>query len=187
MNTLINHIKELIELDEKQVLQLTSITLPKNFEKDDVLLDINKTCKKLYFINEGLLKISFFSEEKEYIMKFFVTNEFCSVLDSLTTQMPSQYSIIALSESLITEIDYMKLKELAAQDQAFERILSHIPVLATQKMMARIRELLETEAKDRYLNFIKSNGHLINLISLKDLSKYLGISQVTLSRIRASL
>lgn len=53
--------------------------------------------------------------------------------------------------------------------------------------MSRIRELLETDARQRYLNFLEENSHLMQDISLKDLAAYLGVTQVSLSRIRASV
>jgi hypothetical protein len=45
--------------------------------------------------------------------------------------------------------------------------------------------MLEDDATERYNGFIKDNNHLLQRISLGDIASYLGISQVSLSRIRA--
>ena len=52
-------------------------------------------------------------------------------------------------------------------------------------MMNRISEMLEENGTERYNNFVKTNGRLMQRISLGDLAGYLGITQVSLSRIRA--
>jgi len=46
--------------------------------------------------------------------------------------------------------------------------------------------MLEENATTRYNNFLKENNSLLQRISLGDLANYLGITQVSLSRIRAS-
>jgi hypothetical protein len=52
-------------------------------------------------------------------------------------------------------------------------------------MMHRISEMLEENPARRYHNFVARNPELLQRISLGDLANYLGISQVSLSRIRA--
>lgn len=52
-------------------------------------------------------------------------------------------------------------------------------------MMGRISEMLEDDGKKRYYNFLKQRPDLIQRISLGDLADYIGITQVSLSRIRA--
>jgi len=52
-------------------------------------------------------------------------------------------------------------------------------------MMERVSEMLEENAGERYAHFLALNSRLVNRISLGDLASYLGITQVSLSRIRA--
>ncbi|WP_299220160.1 Crp/Fnr family transcriptional regulator [uncultured Aquimarina sp.] len=187
MKEFLTHIKRLTQLNEIEVSELTKILEINTYSKGDIILNTNKINRKLYFIDKGLVKVSFFTEDKEFVMKFFYENEFCAVLDSLTTGKPSNYRITALTSVNLIEIDFERLKKLVSKHPPFGKIISGIPSMASQKMMSRIRELLETDAKERYLNFLNTNGHLMKFISLKDLSAYLGITQVTLSRIRAEI
>jgi len=50
--------------------------------------------------------------------------------------------------------------------------------------MKRISEMLEENATERYNHFVKENNQFLQRISLGDLANYLGITQVSLSRIR---
>ena len=58
--------------------------------------------------------------------------------------------------------------------------------IANLNMIERVSEILEEDAKKRYLNFTSKNPQLLPRISLGDLARYLGITQVSLSRIRAN-
>lgn len=187
MKELLKQINKFTHLNHNEISDLKNITKSKNYKKGETILTVNQVNKKLYLINEGLIKVSFYKEGKEFIMKFFHEHEFCAVLDSLTTNEPSNYTIKALTDVFLLKIDFLHLKKLAAKQQPFEKLISEITSMATRKMMNRIRELLETDAKERYLNFLENNSHLMKVVSLKDLSAYLGISQVSLSRIRAKV
>jgi hypothetical protein len=57
--------------------------------------------------------------------------------------------------------------------------------MAIFQMMNRVKEMLEEDGLKRYDNFLKTNNYLMQRISLGDLANYLGITQVSLSRIRA--
>ena len=46
-------------------------------------------------------------------------------------------------------------------------------------------DVLSLSADDRYQLFVKENSGLLNRISLKYIASYLGITQETLSRLRA--
>jgi CRP-like cAMP-binding protein len=58
--------------------------------------------------------------------------------------------------------------------------------VATTRMMRRISEMLEDNARERYNQFVAENSQILQRISLGDLAKYLGITQQSLSRIRAA-
>jgi DNA-binding Xre family transcriptional regulator len=53
-------------------------------------------------------------------------------------------------------------------------------------MTRRISEMLEENATKRYNQFMKENKAIAQRISLGDLASYLGITQQSLSRIRAA-
>ena len=185
MKNFLEHIKKLSSLKDEEIPSLKDITRVRSYEKGSKIVKMSEINRKLYFIDEGMLKVSFFKDDREFVMNFFSQHEFCAVLDSLVNDQPSNYVITAIANVSLTEIDYPKLNKLAARYQSFEQINSRLTAMATGHMMNRIRELLEADATERYRNFIEKKGHLLNLISLKDLAGYLGISQVSLSRIRA--
>lgn len=187
MQEFLTHVHWLSPLDNKEAKALIGISKQHYYKKGDCLLAADQKSKRLYFINNGLVKLSFFRGDKELIMKFFSEKGFCAALDGFETQRPSNYTITAIEDTRLIEIDYAKLETLAGHSHAIEKMMRKICSVAIVNMMDRISEMLESNATERYLNFLKNNGHLVNRISLGDLSGYLGISQVSLSRLRNKL
>ena len=78
-----------------------------------------------------------------------------------------------------------EMEKLCLKHHSIETFFRKLVSMAVVNMMKRISEMLEENASTRYAHFIKDNGHLLQRISLGDLASYLGITQVSLSRIRS--
>ncbi len=184
MKAFLQKINGLINLQENEISDLQKICTIKSFNKGDQILRINQINRHLYFINSGLVKLSFFKEDKEFIMRFFCEGQFCAALDSFITQKPSDYFITEIEDIELIQIDFESFNKLARKHHSIEHIFRLITSMATVNMMNRISEMLENNGTEAYAKFLKENKHIVNRVSLGDLSGYLGITQVSLSRIR---
>ena len=173
------------ELDKPATEELFKNIQTKTFKKGEYLLKSGQVCRHLFFINEGLAKSFFIRDDKEFIMRFFAENFMFSVFDSYIKQTPSNYSIIALEPIKVTVISHNKMVELCKKYHCMETFFSKLVSLVAIKMMKRISSMLEENAEERYNQFVKENKAIIQRISLGDLAQYLGITQQSLSRIRA--
>ena len=158
----------------------------KTYKKGSYILREAQVCRQVYFINEGLVKLFFFSNKKEFVMRFFSENIMFSVFESYITQTPSRIILVALEDTAITSISYKNMESLCTRHHTMETLFRKLLSIATIKMTRRIREMLEKDAATRYRELINEQGDIINRISIGDVAKYLGITQQSLSRIRAS-
>ncbi|MBI1768352.1 MAG: Crp/Fnr family transcriptional regulator [Bacteroidetes bacterium] len=157
----------------------------KAVQKGDYLLRTGEVCRYLFFINEGLVKSFFFKNGKEFVMRFFSENVLFTVFDSYLTQTPSNFNIVALENTTVTMIGQTEMERLCKKYHGMETFFRKLVSIATVKMMKRISEMLEENATERYHQFVKENNPVLQRISLGDLASYLGITQQSLSRIRA--
>jgi CRP-like cAMP-binding protein len=185
MPDFIQFCQRIAHLDEEVVDALMKKLQTNKYKKGDHVLKAGQVCNCFYFIDEGLLKISFQKEAKEFIMRFFPENSICSQLESFLQQSPSTYRMIALESTTLTYITQRDLEELCAKYHQMETIFRKFVSFAVINMMKRISEMLEENATESYLHFMRENPDLLQRISLGDLASYLGITQVSLSRIRA--
>jgi len=184
MNELLNYLNTSIRLDADSEEKLRSICSEASYTKGDYLLKENDYCRHLFFINHGLVKLSFDTGEVEFVMRFFQENQMLTELESITSNKPSKYQILALETVNCTLIPYVEFLKISLENPKLSSIITSLLSFAHINMMNRIREMLESNARKRYNNFLENNPDIINRISLGELSKYLGINQVTLSRIR---
>lgn len=176
---------QLAELDETANQEFQRYLKLKKFKKGEYLLEKGQVCRYIFFIQEGLVKICFTKETKEFIMRFFAENSIVTVIDSYFKQSPSAYDVLALEKTTVACIAKTDLDRLCNENHSAERALRKLVTQASMNMMERVSEMLEENAGERYAHFLALNGRLVNRISLGDLASYLGITQVSLSRIRA--
>lgn len=99
----------------------------------------------------------------------------------------SEHYLEALEPSTLVEMSYATLRALLAQYPALQALLNeaHTSLLAAQSR--REASLLGHTPAQRYQAFRASHAHLQDRIPLHHVARYLGISNVSLSRIRARL
>jgi CRP-like cAMP-binding protein len=139
----------------------------------------------LFFINEGLAKLFFIKDGKEFINVFGIENRLFSAFESYLTQTPSNFMLIALEPTTVTLVSYEEMEKLCKKHHCMESFFRKLVSIAATKMTRRISEMLEENATKRYNQFVKENKAIAQRISLGDLASYLGITQQSLSRIRA--
>ena len=164
--------------------EIAMVTKKATFEKGDIIVKKGGICHQLFYIEEGLIKVVFHKEKNEFILCFCHENETFTILESFQHQTPSDFTIIALETTTVSYIEYNDMERLCKNHHCIEtyflKLISHISL----QFIKRTCELLQDNSIQRYNYFINKDNDLFNRISLGDLSHYLGVNQVTLSKIR---
>ncbi|RZJ87591.1 MAG: Crp/Fnr family transcriptional regulator [Chryseobacterium sp.] len=175
----------LSELESGVKSDLLSRLYTKEYDKGELILEAGNTCNRIYFMEIGLVKTFFYNGNREFIMRFFSEGNMFTVLDSFLTRKPSSYGIIALEPTTITYLNHSDLEELCTGYHSMETFYRKLLSVAAINMMERVGGTLEEKAQVAYHKFLKEQGKLLQRICLADLASYLGITQVSLSRIRS--
>lgn len=171
-------------LSKDAYIALRSRIKEQTYKKGEHVVNEGSVCKKIFFLNTGLVKTLFTADARDFIMRFFPEGHVFSVLDSFIEQKPSIYRITALEYSTVSYILYEDLQKLCSEHHQIETFYRKLLSMAVVEMMSRVGHSLEETGVVAYNRFIKDQGHLLQRISLADLASYLGITQVSLSRIR---
>jgi CRP-like cAMP-binding protein len=159
----------------------TTITLPKN--KD--LQPIGHTCKTIYFIKKGVARIYYFKDGIDITESFSFENNIIARVESLFTGKASRKAIQVLEDSEIIAINANQLFKLYDQFPEVERLFRKIFEAAYVDTINRIESIQFHTAEERYQSLLDQAPDVIRRIPLKYISSYLGITQQSLSRIRA--
>ena len=158
------------------------ITVKKNSD----LQSIGHTCKTIYFINKGIARIYYYKDGNDITESFSFENNIIARIESLFSGNPSRKAIQVLEDSELIAIDSTKLFKLYDTFPNIERLFRKIFEAGYVEMVHRIESIQFHTAEERYLTLIKEAPDVLKRVPLKYVASYLGITQVSLSRIRAT-
>ncbi|WP_158963061.1 Crp/Fnr family transcriptional regulator [Myroides fluvii] len=148
------------------------------------LLEEGQYSKHFYFVKQGVLRGWTLHEGKEVTFQFVFEGDFFCSIESFWYNKPSQYTLEALEPVELLALDKQQLNELMQKNiQILEAFTSYIiaRLLTYQKMViGRIKE----NPEKRYKQLQQIAPELIQRIPQHYIASYLGITPVSLSRIR---
>ena len=184
MTGLFEYFKEFNPLSkeaEKTIAEISDIiTIKKN--KD--LQPIGHTCKTIYFITKGVARIYYFKDGIDITERFFFENSIIARVESLFTGKPSRKAIQVLEDAEIIAIDSARLFKLYDSYPEIERLFRKIFEAAYVETINRIEGMQFHSAEERYNALLTEAPNVLMRVPLKYVASYLGITQVSLSRIR---
>lgn len=183
--SLITHLSSIISISKTLETEINAISKPLHIAKGKTLINIDERCHSLYFITKGLVRGYYFDEGKEITNWFAQEEEFATCFYAFIACKPSFEIIQTLEECELTELNYTALQNLYLKFPETERIGRLITENYYIKLEERILNLQFKTAKERYAKLLSSKPSLLQRASLGQIATYLGITQETLSRIRA--
>ena len=150
----------------------------------EILLHEGKISGQAYIIKKGCLRQWFNKDGKEITFQFFFESQPVASIDSFIHNQPSLFTIESIEPSTILSISKDNFEELlrifpemndAFQDYLFQRFRNY-----AQLFLSRIKDT----PQERYEDLMKNNPEIIRRIPHHYIASYLGITPVSLSRIR---
>ena len=159
----------------------STITIKKN--KD--LQPIGHTCKTIYFINKGVARIYYLKDGIDITESFAFENNIIARVESLFTGKPSRKAIQVLEDAEVVAINANSLFKLYNSFPEIERLFRKIFEAAYVDTVNRIEGIQFHAAEERYNALLNEAPNVLMRVPLKYVASYLGITQVSLSRIRS--
>ncbi|MEK7225895.1 MAG: Crp/Fnr family transcriptional regulator, partial [Bacteroidota bacterium] len=145
---------------------------------------IGHTCKTIYFIKQGVARIYYFKDGIDITESFFFENSIIARVESLFTGKPSRKAIQILEDAEIVAINASQLFKLYDSFPEIERLFRKIFEAAYVDTVNRIEGIQFHSAEERYNALLSEAPNVLMRVPLKYVASYLGITQVSLSRIR---
>lgn len=155
------------------------------FKKGETVLNANQICTESYFINKGILRTYFLKDGKEISEYFCGIDEWVNSPKSFMQRKRDIYYIDAIENTEAYVINVNDLVYLFDNFPEMERYARLSMGSVFGHLMERITSMRFTSAKERYNHFQKTYSDIYHRIPLGMVASYLGITQETLSRIRA--
>lgn len=183
---ILKHFNSIYPLTAEAQTALKQIISEKTYQKNEVIQDIGSRCRTVYFVKTGCARIFYFKDGNDITEHFAFENELIVRAESLFTGKPTSKGIQAIDQTTILSIDSLSLFQLYDQHHEIERLFRLQFEKEYVNTVKRIESLQFKSAKERYEELLKTTDY-VQKIPLKYIAAYLGITQVSLSRIRADL
>ena len=174
-----------VNLDASERTHLTSVLKHKVLEKNKMLLETGETCRNLYFVDKGCLRV--FNRDKEGLehnVLFCPENWWATDMTSFSGQVPAYYSIAALETTEVFYFSYQSLEQLYIDIPKMERFFRILAQNGFSLYQRRVNSIISRSAEERYMQFQQLYPKLEQRIAQKHIASYLGITPVFLSMIR---
>ncbi|WP_417941732.1 Crp/Fnr family transcriptional regulator [Flavobacterium sp. RS13.1] len=189
----LNNLKQTIEsyypLSDLSWKLIENITEFHTLKKAETLLQNGEIAKNLHFIAKGILRAFITDQEGNFYNKnLFFENTFAGSKVSLMLQIPSNFTLEALEDCILININYKKYMDLIYQNDDLKNFyIAHLEKNWIIEKEQREVALVMQNATERYVQLLNKHPDIADRIPLLHIASHLGITPTQLSRIRKSL
>ena len=126
-------------------------------------------------------------QEMKRLWPLEVKVNFLPVIPPFIENKEIWYSIEALEDSVILEIRFEDYLDLVRNSNSWNELIKNYMTRLYIEKEERERSFLLDDATTRYLDFVRKNPDFEERIPQFNIASYLGITPVSLSRIRSKL
>ena len=185
-DSLLKYFNKYNQISAEAYEAIVNISSLLSIKKNNDLQPIGHTCRTIYFISEGAARIYYYKDGTDITEHFAFENSISVRVESLFTNKPSRKAIEIIEDAEIVAIDAVRLFKLYDFFPEIERLFRKIFEAGYVETVNRLESIQFHTAKDRYNALLAEHPNILQRVPLKHIASYLGVTQVTLSRIRAS-
>lgn len=186
MTELINVINSFQELDFETEQAIHKYFTIEKFKKDVLIIEEGRICNKIYFIKSGTVRRFCLEEGVEVTKWIYTDNQFITSLSSFFEQKASFENFQTCEETIVYSLSFED-EQILLEYPLFSKF--HIKLL--RLYLSKINEFHHLframNAQEKYSYLLHSFPQIILKAKLKHIASLIGVSQETLSRIRASI
>lgn len=182
---LIEYLKKQMVLNPELEQNLEQAFRRDHYTKGHKIIEPNTLSNSVYFIERGLVRTYYVKNDKEITHHFFAENSFTLPIDSVFYNRRSPYGIEVLENTVVRSVKFPTLEKHIDGSSAFEKFIRMLLIDVLRTFSDRLSALQFQSAQERYQNMLNQNPDILLRAPLGHIASYLGITQQTLSVIRA--
>jgi len=175
------------KLQHEVIKHFAPILKSQNFRKGERIHREGEICQSLYLVESGVIRAFYLKDIKEITAHFAFNGEAITAPDSFINNTPSKYYLDALEDSQVYAVNRTELDSYLDAHPHLEKLARQFTQAIYLELLERIESLMFLTAIERYEVLFNRNPNLVRNVSLGHIASYLGITQETLSRIRAKV
>ncbi len=170
--------------DKTNWLKFQDLLVEREIASKTTLLQEGEISNCVHYIKKGCLRQCFNKDGKDITFQFFFEGQAVASIDSFINNQPSLFTIESIEPSIIFSLSKDNFEQLQRiypelsngfQDLMFQRFKNYSQLFLSQ---------IKNTPRERYEDLINNHPEIIERVPQHYIASYLGITPVSLSRIR---
>ena len=171
--------------DLKAIFNLVTI---RRFKTGEIFIKPGEQYKKIGYIQKGLIRAYHLKDNGDEITTLIRwEDQFIASHDSILFDEPSRFIYQAIEKTILLEVDYAIAQNFMAKNPKLEIGRVHFLRKMLGETILNVETFILLTPEERYLKFIKDKPDIVNRVPSKYIATLLGITPVSLSRIRGRI
>ncbi|MUV03255.1 cyclic nucleotide-binding domain-containing protein [Flavobacterium rakeshii] len=159
---------------------LEEITVPPK----TILLNEGEKSHAVYFVKSGCLRMWFNNNGNEITTQFFFEGKAIASMESLLKNEKSDFTLESIEQCTLFVMPKNQFKELLECDTEFKKWFDQLILNRFFYYSKHLITYLKDKPQDRYNELLEKHPHILQRVPQHYIASYLGITPVSLSRIR---
>lgn len=154
-----------------------------------ILLQEGDVSKKAWHIEKGCIRAWFNNKGRDLTLQFFFEGQSVSSLESFRRNIPSIYTLETIEPSTIYWVGKKDWEQIMTDMESTpegKQMLAEISLDRQLNYMRHFMSFIRDTPKERFINLMKERPEIIKRVPQHYIASYLGITSVSLSRIRSA-
>ena len=181
------HLKRYIDFNEAEWIIFSQHLSFSSLKKKHYFAEYDKVCDKVGFIVSGSVRYYHSKEGEEITGYFSFENEFVSSYKSYLTGLPGYTYIQALEDTKLITFTRRDMEQMLANPMLAYKMERFGRLIAEQYLCCyedRVVSFITQSPEERYLQLLSTGREILQRMPQHYIANYLGITPVSLSRIR---
>jgi len=183
----LKHMRE-DSIENNTHLPLLQFATSKVIAASEIYIPEGKIFKKIFYIKKGLLRIFFVTESGEEKTFFFRwEGQIAAIPECIFDNQPTRQTWQALEDCELMEIDFDIVEKLSENNISLIKIRLGFAEKMFLEALKRVESFVLDKPEERYQKLIIKNPEIIKRVADKHIASFIGVTPVSLSRIRKRL
>ena len=169
-------------------LAMCAAARPTTFTRGQSLLRAGDHWQHLWWVERGALRLFYIDRDgAESNKNFFLEDSLLWPITSTLREQPVGFFVNALEDTTVWAVPIAPLMQALANHAPWADVQRRTLSALLDDKMLREQAFLQSSARQRYAALLQQHPLWSDRIALKQLASYLGITDVSLSRLRADM
>ena len=173
------------ELTLEDISELFAKASPRQLNVGETYISIGDRSRMLAFIEKGLIRA--FAEKdngEQATLLLRWEDQFVGSHDTIIFNQPSKFAYQAIEPTTILELDYALVEKAMEENPKFESVRKSVLMSMLGGALQMLEDFVLLSPEQRYIKLVDEKMDIVNRVADKHIASMLGITPVSLSRIR---